>query len=190
MTIADWIILAVLVLSVVQAARRGFFVEAFSLAGIVVGVGVASWNYTRVLPWLTPWLRSVPLAEAAAFLTVVLGVMLAAGLAGRLIRWSMRTVGLGWADRLLGAIFGLVKGAVLVTVGVLVLIAFWPTSPALRNSRLGPYFAAAARESAMESPALLRAKVQYGAKLLHEHLPEALLGSGRASKTQERETTE
>ena len=175
MAVSDWIIVTVLLLSVLQAARRGFFVEAFSLAGIIVGVGVASWNYTRVLPWFDGWLRSPALADAAAFLAIALLVMIAAGIAGRLIRWSMRTIGLGWADRLLGAVFGLLKGVVLVTLGVMVLVAFWPGSPALRGSRLGPFFVAAARKSMIGSPAVLREKVQYGAKLLHEHLPDTLL---------------
>lgn len=175
MSLADWIIVAVLLLSVLQAARRGFFVEAFSLAGIVVGVGVASWNYTRLLPWFQQWLRSQAIAEAASFLTIALAVMVAAGIAGRLIRWSMRTIGLGWADRLLGALFGLVKGVVLVTLGVMVLVAFWPGSSVLHGSTLGPYFAAAARESAIGTPSGLRDKVEYGVKLLHAHMPDFLL---------------
>ena len=171
MGVTDWIITAVLILSVLQAARRGFFVESFSLAGIVVGIGVASWNYTRLEPWFERWIHTEALAETASFLTIALLVMLAAGLAGRLIRWMMRTVGLGWADRLLGAVFGLIKGGILVTLGVLVVVAFWPGSSALQGSRLGPYFLAAARQGMIASPAQLREKVQYGARLLHEHLP-------------------
>ncbi len=170
MAVADWVIVAILLLCTVQAARRGFFLEAFSLAGIVVGVGVASWNYTRLLPWFEGWLRSQALADAAAFLAIALLVMVAAGLVGRAIRWSVRSIGLGWADRLLGAAFGLAKGAVLVTLGVMVLVAFWPGSAALQGSRLGPYFVAAARESTVGTPAGLRDKVHYGAQLLHDRV--------------------
>ena len=174
MAVADWVIVAILLLCTVQAARRGFFLEAFSLAGIVVGVGVASWNYTRLLPWFGSWLRSQALADAAAFLAIALLVMVAAGLVGRAIRWSVRSIGLGWADRLLGAAFGLAKGAVLVTLGVMVLVAFWPGSAALQgalgSSRLAPYFVAAARESTVGTPAGLRDKVHYGARLLHDRV--------------------
>ena len=176
MAVADWVIVAVLLFCTLQAARRGFFLEAFSLAGIVVGVGVASWNYTRLLPWFQGWLRSQALADAAAFLAIALLVMIAAGLIGRAIRWSMRSIGLGWADRLLGAAFGLVKGAVLVTLGVMLLVAFWPGSPALQGalggSRLAPYFVAVARESTVGTPAGLREKVHYGARLLHERMAD------------------
>ena len=171
MAAADWVIVAILLLCVLQAARRGIFVEAFSLAGIVVGIGVASWNYTRLLPWLQGWLWSQAVADAVAFLAIALLVMIAAGIVGRLIRWSMRTIGLGWADRLLGAAFGLVKGGVLVTLGVMALVAFWPGSRVLQGSRLGPYFVTAARESTVATPTGLRNKVRYGAMLVREHTP-------------------
>ena len=174
MTAIDWIILAVLALCVLQAARRGIFVEAFSLAGIIIGILAADWNYTRYLPWFEQWLRSEALAATASFLAVALAIMLAAGIAGRVIRFSVRSIGLGWADRTLGAAFGLLKGALLVTLGVMLLAAFWPASPALRGSRLGPYFVSAARQSTVGSPAALQQKVEYGAMLLHRRIPTLL----------------
>ena len=172
MAVADWVILAVLLLCVVQAERRGIFVGAFELGGLVVGVGVASWNYTRFLPWFERWVRSQAVAEAASFLAIVVAVVIVANVLGRAIRWSVRSIGLGWADRFLGALFGLLKGAVVVTLGVMLLVAFLPGSAALRGSRLGPYFIALARGSAVGTPAELQDKVRYGARLLHEHVPD------------------
>lgn len=170
--VTDWIILAVLLLCVLNAARRGIFVEAFSLAGFLVGLGAASWYYGRIEPWFLGWLPSPALAGTAAFLLIALAVALAAGLLGRLLRGLVRTVGLGWADRLLGAAFGLLKGGVVVTLGVAVLLAFWPGSDALAGSRFGPYFAAAARGSALASPERWRDKVRFGTRLLRERVTE------------------
>ncbi len=174
MSVADWVIIAILVFNALQAARRGIFVEAFALGGIVVGVGVASWNYTQLLPWFSRWIHTTALAEAAAFLTIVLAVMLLAGLIGRAIRWSVRTIGLGWADRFLGALFGLLKGAVVVTLAAMLVVAFWPGARLLHGSKLAPYFVAMARSSTVGTPAELREKVTYGARLLSEHLPAAM----------------
>jgi membrane protein required for colicin V production len=177
-TIADWVIVAILLFNALLAARRGIFVEAFSLGGIVVGVGVASWNYTRLLPWFQPWFsrwtHGTAIAEAASFLTIALLIMIAAGLIGRAIRWSVRTIGLGWADRFLGALFGLLKGAVLVTLGVMLTVAFWPAAQLLHGSRLAPYFVAMARSSTVGTPAELGEKVRYGARVLSEHWPASL----------------
>ena len=171
LTPADWCMVAVLAICTLQAARRGFFMEAFSLAGLVVGIGLASWNYPRLVPFFARWIHSGAVDEAVAFLTIVLGTMIVAGILGRIIRWSARTIGLGWVDRLLGAIFGLIKGAVLVTLAVMLLMAFWPESPVLHSSRLGPMFITAARESSLATPAALRDKVHDGARILHEHTP-------------------
>ncbi len=168
MALIDWIIAALVLLSVVNAARKGFFVEAFSLAGIVLGLLLASWNYRSALPWFADWLRPLALAETAAFLAIAIGVMVAAGLLGRIIRWSARSIGLGWADRLLGACFGLVKGAVLVTLGVMMLAAFWPDASWLRGSVLAPYFLAAAGQTSIVTPASLGERVRRGVRQLHE----------------------
>jgi membrane protein required for colicin V production len=164
----DWCIVGVIALTVFNAARKGFFVEAFSLAGAVVGLLLASWNYRRALPYFTGWLKPEALAEVAAFLAIALGVMVVAGIIGRLVRWSARSIGLGWADRLLGAGFGLVKGAVIVTLAVMALAAFWPDSRWLRGSQLAPYFLAAARGSSIVTPAALGERVRHGVRLLHE----------------------
>ncbi len=168
MALIDWVIAAVVLMTVANAARKGFFVEAFSLAGIVLGLLLASWNYPRALPWFVGWLRPWALAETAAFLAIAIGVMVVAGLLGRVIRWSARSIGLGWADRLLGAGFGLVKGGVLVTLGVMLLAAFWPDDSWLRGSELAPYFLAAARQTTIVTPAALGERVKRGVRLLHE----------------------
>ena len=48
MTIADWMICAVVLLNVVAAAMQGFFSEALSMAGLIVGYVVAAWQYRRL----------------------------------------------------------------------------------------------------------------------------------------------
>ena len=68
MAVIDWVIAAVLVLSVVGAARNGFFIEAFSLAGVVLGLLIASWNFQRLMPWLMHAIHTTAVAEAIAFL--------------------------------------------------------------------------------------------------------------------------
>jgi len=59
--------------------------------------------------------------------------MIVAGIAGRIVRWSVKSVGLGWADRMAGAAFGLLKGCALVTIAVMVIAAFWPSATWFRS---------------------------------------------------------
>jgi membrane protein required for colicin V production len=180
MALIDWLILVVLLVSVLSAAKKGFFLEVFSLAGVVVGLLLASWNYQKLLPWATRWIHNLPVAEALCFLGIALGVMLVAGLIGRLIRWSVHSVGLGWADRLIGALFGLVKGCALVTIAVLVVAAFLPQATWFRQSRLAPYFLTAAHQASVVTPSELGERIRQGVTLIRNAQPPWLRPSAEA----------
>jgi len=70
MTPADWAIVALIALNVLLAAMHGFFAEALSLAGLVVGYVVAAWQYPRLADWLLKFLNSQLLAEIFGFLII------------------------------------------------------------------------------------------------------------------------
>jgi membrane protein required for colicin V production len=170
----DWVIAAILVLSVVGAARNGFFIEAFSLAGVILGLLIASWNFQKLMPWLLHAIHTPAIAEAIAFLAIALAIMIVAGLLGRALRWSARSIGLGWLDRLIGAVFGLAKGCVLVTLGVIALAAFLPRNGWLDHSELAPYFLSAAHTSTAVTPTELGERIRDGVKIIRDAQPEWL----------------
>jgi len=172
MALVDWLIVVVLLVSVLSAAKNGIFLEVFSLAGILIGLVVASWNYQRLLPWLTHWIHSLAAAEAVSFLLIALGIMLLAAILGRVVRWSVHSIGLGWLDRLLGAGFGFLKGFVLVTVGVLVIAAFFPRASWFRTSRLAPCFLSAAHEVSVAAPQGLEQRIRRGVDELRKSGPD------------------
>ena len=82
MTAADWVIVAVMAVSVIQAAISGFFHEAFGIAGLVLGYLLAAWNYQRLAARFAPHMKSMWLGEIAAFLIIFLAVLFLAGIAG------------------------------------------------------------------------------------------------------------
>jgi membrane protein required for colicin V production len=69
-TAADWIIVMVIAVSVLQAAISGFFHEAFGIAGLILGYLLAAWNYERLAARYAPYLKSMWLGEIAAFLVI------------------------------------------------------------------------------------------------------------------------
>jgi membrane protein required for colicin V production len=168
LTPADWAIVAVVGLSVAVAFWHGLLVELFSLLGLVGGLLVAGREYPALAPWMERIFHEQAAASAAAFLLVALGVMLAAAILGRVLRWILRGVGLGWADRLAGGAFGLVKGYILVALGLAALAAFFPREPWFDQSRLVPYFSPGARGSGAVLPRDLRVKIQAGLHSLAE----------------------
>jgi membrane protein required for colicin V production len=164
----DWGIVAILVISVLLAAAQGFLHEVIALAGAVAGYLIAAWEYWRVARWLGSYVNSEPVAQIVAFLAIFFAVIIAAGIIGRIAHWLARAAGLGWFDRLLGAVFGLVRGAVMVAVLVLALTAFAPGSQLLERSAFAGYFLVEARGMSWLAPASLRQKVRQGVAAMRE----------------------
>ena len=174
MNYVDWAILFVLLVSVVSATVQGFFHEAFGLAGLVVGYVLAAWQYPRVAAWFAPHLKSPWLGDIAGFLIIFFGVVLLAGILGRTVRWAMKEAGLSVFDRTLGALLGLLKGALFVSVILMGMTAFTPASKALEGSQLAPYFLVVGRAAIWAAPAQLRDRFFQGLDYLrHAKLPAA-----------------
>lgn len=161
----DLLIVAVLAISAIAAFFNGIIVEAFSLAGLVLGLMIGSARYGQLASHLPAWLEGLTgggMRDLVAFLLIVAGIMLAAGLIGRLLRRMFRGVGLGLLDRLLGAVFGLVKGFVVVTLVVMAVMAFYPGVSWPPGSRLAPVFVRAAHEGSHVTAAEFGARIREG----------------------------
>ena len=96
----DWLLAALLLYSTVRAAIRGFFREAFALGGLILGFLLACWFYHPLAEHLTGLITSLQLAQATAFVLILVGIMLLASLIGSLLRRTASVIGLGFFDRL------------------------------------------------------------------------------------------
>jgi membrane protein required for colicin V production len=159
---------------VLGAAKNGFFVEAFSLGGVVLGLLIASWNYQRLMPSLLQIFHSHAIAETIAFLVIALSIMIIAGVVGRLLNHTAHSIGLGWLDRLVGAAFGFLKGCIVVTLGVMALAAFYPQNGWLDHSRFAPYFLSAAHTTTAVTPQQLGERIRDGVKIIRNAQPDWL----------------
>ncbi|MBA7487044.1 hypothetical protein ES707_22606 [subsurface metagenome] len=61
------------------------------------------------------------MAQAVAFAIILIGVMVIAGVLAKLLKWATSLVMLGWVNKLSGAVFGLVLGAIFCGA----LLAIW-----------------------------------------------------------------
>lgn len=168
MSAADWIIIAVIVFSVATAAIEGFFQEAFSIAGLVIGYLLAAWQYHRVAAWLDAYVKSPWLGDIAGFVLIFVAVLIVAGIVGRVVRWAVRRVGLTAIDRFFGGLLGLVRGCLTVAVLLMAMAAFTPTSAWLRGSELAPYFLVVGRAAIWVAPSDMRARFFQGLDILHQ----------------------
>ena len=176
MTIADWMICAVVLLNVVAAAMQGFFSEALSMAGLIVGYVVAAWQYRRLAEWFESFLKNPWLAEILGFLIIFFAIVLLCGRAATISRGIIKNSGHNGVDRLLGGVLGLVKGGLMVAVILMGMTAFQPTSKLLENSQLAPYFMVVGRAAIWLAPSELRARFYQGLELIHK-APQNLNGT-------------
>jgi membrane protein required for colicin V production len=179
MTLADWMICALVLLNVVTAAMQGFFSEALTMAGLVLGYIVAAWQYRALAEWLESFLKNPWLAEILGFLLIFFAIVLLFGAAARIARWLMKEAGLSGLDRFLGGVLGLLKGGLMVAVILMGMTAFAPTSKFLASSRLAPYFQVVGRAAIWLAPSDLRARFYQGLDLLH-NAPQKMSGAPAA----------
>ncbi len=159
LTPLDWLLVLVLVWSVVLAFVRGLLRELAALAGLVVGLLVATRYYPPFAGWLGAWISSPMAADAVAFFLLLAGVGLLAAVLGRVLRRSASAIGLGLPDRVAGAAFGAIRGALLGLLIVLTAQSLSPRLPAVRDSRIAPGLLSAIHRVSFLVPQALQSRI-------------------------------
>jgi len=121
----DWILLAVLGLSFLLGLWRGIVQEVLSLAGWVAAFYVSQMYAPLAAAWLPMEGSSQMLRYAAGFVVVFVAVLVATVLVSFVVKKLISAVGLGPLDRLLGSLFGLMRGVVIL-LAVTVLVGMTP----------------------------------------------------------------
>ncbi len=136
MDAVDWILLAVLGVSVLLGMWRGLVREVMSLVGWIAGFWIAQEWAPQAGAWLPLQGASEVLRYLAGFVTVLVGVLVVSVVLGWMVSKLLSAVGLGLVDRLLGGVFGGLRGVVLLlTLAVVVSLtpmqsaAWWTGSP-------------------------------------------------------------
>ena len=130
----DWIdigLVLFLALSVIVGLKRGVVFELLSLAGWVVAYLLAQALTPLAQPHVSFGQPGTALNHAVAFACVFLASLVLWGLGARLVRLLIRATPLSALDRVLGAVFGLVRGVLVLLVLALVMqltpVAKWPS---------------------------------------------------------------
>jgi len=127
MTIFDFVVLSIFVVSILLSVVRGIVRESLTLAGWVIAYMVAKAFAKDFVSMLPHSIIGDSLRMLVSFSALFLSVLLVMGMITMLASALIRTVGLGAVDRFFGALFGLVRG--LLVVLLLVLSAGLTTIP-------------------------------------------------------------
>ncbi|MGV8822956.1 CvpA family protein [Methylibium petroleiphilum] len=127
----DWVFLAVVGLSVIVGLVRGLLYEVMSLLGWVVAYVAAQAFGFAVAPSIPVGAPGSGLNLAASFVIVFVAVLIGWGFLSWLIKKLVQASPLSPLDRVLGAVFGLLRG-VLVALVAATAVTMTPlaTSPA------------------------------------------------------------
>jgi len=169
----DWALVAIVVVSMVLAFRRGLVRAIFALLGFIGGFLMATWFYTDVAPWVLACRiqMSLQTARIVAFALIIIVVAIVVDQAGRLLQQFLRTVGLGLFDRLLGMAFGFARGCLLAIAALMVTTTVAPQSGAVKNSALTPYLFAVSHDVSFLVPEYLQELMASGAFDLNHNVP-------------------
>jgi membrane protein required for colicin V production len=140
----DWALLAVLVASVVVGLWRGLVFEVLSLAGWVVAFIAAQAFAPGVAAVLPIGVPGSALNHGVAFALTFLLALIVWALGSRLLRLIIHATPLQPVDRMLGGVFGLARGAVLLlAVATVVMLSPAQRSSAWQQSRGAAWLATA-----------------------------------------------
>jgi len=118
---ADWAILGIIVVSSLISLKRGFVKEALSMANWVLAFFVAITFRDSLSSLLASQIAMPSIRDMAAFGILFAATLIVGAMVNYLISEVVRMTGLSGTDRLLGMIFGVVRGFVLV-MAVLILL--------------------------------------------------------------------
>jgi len=179
MTYVDWGIIIVLIGAIAGGLSQGFFRSVCALAGLLLGLSVAAWNYGHLAAWIMPVARLGALANAIAFLLIALLVMAAFDILGKVAAKTLHYMGLGFLDRLAGGAFGFFQGVMLVTLGILVVLAFFPEAHWLEHGKLPRLFFGTCHLSTHMTPTELANRVRHELDMLERDSPGWLHPDGK-----------
>jgi membrane protein required for colicin V production len=151
-TFLDYVFALIIVISTGFALTKGLAREIISLVALIGGLVLAAIYYPVTAQWFLPFSRNESVADLFGFMIIFLGCIVAGAIAAFLVNKFIKMATLEWLDRLLGGVYGFLRGWAIASIIILALIAFPIRENLLARSRLAPYLLAGARVAAYMVP--------------------------------------
>lgn len=137
----DVVILALIALSAILSLFRGFVKEAVALATWLVALWVAMAFHEDLAAILSQWISTPSAQKITAFAVLFICVLLLGAIINFLASKLVDKTGLTGTDRLLGIVFGVARGGVIVAILVLLAgLTPFPQDPWWQDSQFIGYF--------------------------------------------------
>jgi membrane protein required for colicin V production len=131
----DIVIIVAIAISTFMGLRAGIIKSVLSLAGLIVGVILAGRYYVPFSEQLA-FISQADVARVVAFAIILIVVLAIAAVLARFLKWAVSAIMLGWVNRLGGAIFGFVLGAIFCSALLAICIKFLGVAGVIAESGL------------------------------------------------------
>lgn len=163
----DYFILGIITISALLSLLRGFVREAISLASWVIALWVAVLFFQDLSALMKDWIDTPSIRDVAAFAILFVAVVLLGGLVNYLAGQLVSKTGLTATDRVLGMIFGVLRGILIVAVLVMLAgVTALPDDPWWNESLLLGHFQDMAIWLRSFLPADIAANIRYDSPLI------------------------
>ena len=158
----DYAIIVVMLVSFCIGAWRGAIRETINIAGWVVAFFLAHAFSATLAPYFADWMAEPVYRSVVAWIVIFVAVLIFASLLASLLSELVRKLGLSGLDRILGAIVGLLRGALVVIVLALAAgMTKFPESALWKNATLTPPVEVAALYARALLPQSLASRILY-----------------------------
>jgi membrane protein required for colicin V production len=187
-SLLDLLLTAIVGGSVVLGFLAGFARAGIGFLAVITGVLFGFWFYGIPAGWIHKYVSSVAFSNLAGFLVVFVACVALGGLIGKLLSKLFKWTGLSWLDRMMGAGFGLVRGALAAVAFVSVLMAFTPKPVPnwMTGSFLLPYAIDASNIIASLAPRALKDPVRQTVREIRQAWDEEVLKSRKREPKKEK----
>ncbi len=133
-TVYDMVVVVVLVLLGLRGVFLGFVRQITGLVALYLGYIVAGQYHEQLFPFLDDFITSPKTVFLVSYGIVFVATCIVVGILGKFLCYVMQITVTRWFDRLLGTIFGLAQGVIVVLLVHMVLGAFLaPDNQMLRS---------------------------------------------------------
>ena len=134
----DIVIIVAIAITTFIGLKIGLIKAVLSLAGLIVGVILAGLYYIPLSEQLT-FISQATLAKVVAFAIILIGVMIIAAVLAMVLKWATSLMLLGWVNRVGGAVFGLVLGAIFCGAVLALWVNVFGAGETITNSGLAAF---------------------------------------------------
>ena len=133
----NWLTIVIIVVIVglgIAGLRQGLIRTVFGIAGLIGGIFLAGRYYDELAARLFP--SGAMWGNIAAYAIILIATLVVAGVIGWLLAKVVNFVALGWLDKLVGGILGVVIGGLLCAAILAIVVKYYPGMDATINQSI------------------------------------------------------